>query len=99
MPSPTPTPKIIPEQTYCITNTAEDDSPVAVTVHEERVRSAPEVLTHFIEGLVIQESSEPFPVSMGAYNNFRLKYKPKRMYFTIVCNVCIDSPTILLFYR
>ena len=29
----------------------------------------PQVLTHLIEGFVIQEGAEPFPVSVACYNN------------------------------
>nr|CAI5821365.1 unnamed protein product [Callosobruchus analis] len=64
---PTPIPGTVPSQPT--TNTQENGLPVAATAEEVKERCPPkamvkpQVLTHVIEDFVIQESSEPFPVT------------------------------------
>nr|CAI5821364.1 unnamed protein product [Callosobruchus analis] len=68
---PTPIPGTVPSQPT--TNTQENGLPVAATAEEvllqvkercpPKAMVKPQVLTHVIEDFVIQESSEPFPVT------------------------------------
>ncbi|CAH2002081.1 unnamed protein product [Acanthoscelides obtectus] len=64
---PAPIPGTVPSQPT--TNTQENGLPAAVTAEEVKERCPPkamvkpQVLTHVIEDFVIQESSEPFPVT------------------------------------
>nr|CAH7759865.1 unnamed protein product [Callosobruchus chinensis] len=64
---PTPLSGTVPSQPT--TNTQENGLPVAATTEEVKERCPPkamvkpQVLTHVIEDFVIQESSEPFPVT------------------------------------
>lgn len=74
---PTPMPGIVPSVPVSSTN--ENGLPIAATAEEVKERCPPkamvkpQVLTHVIEDFVIQESSEPFPITrsslMGDYKH------------------------------
>lgn len=67
---PTPIPGMVPSQPT--TNTLENSLPIAATAEDVKERGPPkalihpQVLTHVIEDFVIQESSEPFPITRNS---------------------------------
>lgn len=67
---PAPIPGTVPSQPNCQSN--ENGLPIAATAEEVKERCPPkamvkpQVLTHVIEDFVIQESSEPFPVTRSS---------------------------------
>jgi len=74
---PTPIPGTVPTSATPVTTTTENGLPLATTAEEAKERCVSksvksQVLTHVIEDFVIQESSEPFPITrstlLGEYN-------------------------------
>lgn len=69
---PTPIPGTVPSSQPSTVNTADNNPPIAVTAEEVKERCPPkamvkpQVLTHVIEDFVIQESSEPFPITRSS---------------------------------
>lgn len=68
---PTPMPGMVPSQ-QPLANSMENGLPIAATAEDVKERGPPkalihpQVLTHVIEDFVIQESSEPFPITRSS---------------------------------